>query len=57
MAKIVIQQNSYSAALLVAVTTLLIWFVFNMIVPAYPPHIGRTVTAQQTASTQTIVNP
>lgn len=49
MAHIVIKQNSYSAALLVMVATLFIWFLFNLIVPAYPPRVSsRAVASEQT---------
>lgn len=50
MTKFVIKQNSFSAALLVTITTLVVWFLFNLVVPAYPPRVSSKAVASQPAT-------
>lgn len=58
MAQIVIKQNSYSAAMLVTTVALIVWFLFNLVVPAYPPRVNSSaIASQQFTSSQTDLNP
>ena len=46
-----IKQNSFTAAMLVAVVSVAIWFVFNLMVDAYPQRVTTFQTPQQTTPT------
>jgi hypothetical protein len=42
-----VKKNSYTAAILVAVISVVLWFIFNLMVDAYPQRVTTFQTPQQ----------